>query len=51
MARGHLEGAGDDTMVEKAERIAGFAIGARERDERLSLNAWQADGERGPGEQ
>ncbi|MEU5608721.1 hypothetical protein ACI2L4_34380 [Streptomyces sparsogenes] len=45
------KGAGDDTRVEKTDRIGDFAIGARERGERFSLTTWQADGERGPGEQ
>ncbi|MFF2200001.1 aspartyl/asparaginyl beta-hydroxylase domain-containing protein [Streptomyces sp. NPDC058145] len=32
--------AGDDKMVEKAERIRDFAIGARDLRERFSLTAW-----------
>ncbi|WP_250399196.1 aspartyl/asparaginyl beta-hydroxylase domain-containing protein [Streptomyces cellostaticus] len=32
--------AGDDKMVEKAERIRDFAIGARDLGERFSLTAW-----------
>ncbi|GAA4894961.1 aspartyl/asparaginyl beta-hydroxylase domain-containing protein [Streptomyces coeruleoprunus] len=32
--------AGDDKMVEKAEQIKGFAIGARELGERFSLTTW-----------
>lgn len=34
------KGAGDDKMVEKAERIRDFAIGARELGERFSLTTW-----------
>ncbi|MFI5685497.1 aspartyl/asparaginyl beta-hydroxylase domain-containing protein [Streptomyces sp. NPDC051636] len=34
------KGAGDDKMVEKAERVREFAIGARELGERFSLTSW-----------
>ncbi|MEZ3179516.1 aspartyl/asparaginyl beta-hydroxylase domain-containing protein [Streptomyces pimonensis] len=34
------KGAGDDEMVEKAEQIRDFAIGARELGERFSLTTW-----------
>nr|P96010.1 RecName: Full=L-proline cis-3-hydroxylase 1; Short=P3H 1; AltName: Full=Proline 3-hydroxylase 1; AltName: Full=Proline 3-hydroxylase type I [Streptomyces sp.]BAA22406.1 L-proline 3-hydroxylase [Streptomyces sp.] len=34
------KGAGDDKMVEKAERIRDFAIGARALGERFSLTTW-----------
>ncbi|MGP4089516.1 hypothetical protein [Streptomyces sp. KR55] len=34
------KGGGDEKMVEKAERIRDFAIGARELGERFSLTTW-----------